>query len=95
MTMAKNTVPSLSNSRLTFGWRIDGVTDSQVGIKQKKFTHTFKEHDLLVYLGVGAGVGELPHFAFAVAERTHGDVGLTDLLSTARQEARLYDLVCV
>lgn len=44
--------------------------------------------DHLVYLGVGAGIGELPHFAFPVAERTHGNVGLTDLLSAARWEAR-------
>lgn len=38
-----------------------------------------------VYLGVGAGFGQVPHFASAVAERTHDDAGVTHLVSAARE----------
>lgn len=38
----------------------------------------------LMYLGICAGVGELPYFASLVTKRTHDCVRLTNLLSTTQ-----------
>lgn len=87
MNIANSTVPLLSNSMFT----------CRADLKRKQhWAQTNKENTQLsaantrMYLGIRAGVGQVPHFASFVAKRTHDGVSLTDLLSVKHNKHRVY-----
>lgn len=79
MNIAKNTVPLLSNSWLTYRETLSAVRTK----RQVPFSCVIIVNALM-YLGVCAGVGELPNFASLVTKRTHNCVSLTNLFSTTQ-----------